>query len=792
MRKGVKRVRGGALWALGGTIGLSGVPAVAQPDASLAEYFGFGDQRALVVDPQCGPVVSADMNGDKLPDVIIANNRKSRIDLMYLRSAPRGEEDVQRAFKVNELPPNAWYDDERVSVAHRLGCVRIVDADRDGKPDIVYAGIQPQELVVLRQESPSSFVVHSKRRVKGLGAGQDSLVIADVMGDDGLEILALVDGGIGVFPLSREGVIGDQENLGTGGGVAAIFVEDYDGNGLLDVMGAIPANAAPVRLWLQESVPSGAGKRGLMARELRFEMPGLTEAEPIRFPGRKAASIGVIERASRRMVFFDLVTGTADSMGGGAEREVLAEVGALRGGASKDRSVAVGDLTGDGLLDLLAADQRGHAVVLHTQRPGLGLDSGESFGTFKDPSQIAIGAWEAGAGPAIFVLSETERAVGVTRVEGGRIAFPRPLTIKTPGGQPVAMQPVEIAGRPHLAVVVRDRRDMVLELHAGVGATGEAEGAIHSVPLTGITKSPKAVLAADADGDGLTDLLLLTPGEPMVMLRGTQGDGGALPRQMLTNKEMSQFGLVQAAGPSNSALMDVDGDGRQELLIATANFVRACVYDGAKGWRVTEQMNLPDPSTDFAGVTLLRDEGQTRIVAADKANSRLVMFAKDSAGRWGVRERVRLLGFPVGEVYAGAFSGKQTSAILCVGEDGFASVALNGDRARLEQFAAFRSEADDRLEHEMEAGDLNSDGYVDIAVLDAREQMCEIYTFSASRRLLPATEFEVFQSRLFQGGEAREYEPSAAIIGDLTGDAAHDLLLLVHDRVLIYPQMTKK
>ena len=40
------------------------------------------------------------------------------------------------------------------------------------------------------------------------------------------------------------------------------------------------------------------------------------------------------------------------------------------------------------------------------------------------------------------------------------------------------------------------------------------------------------------------------------------------------------------------------------------------------------------------------------------------------------------------------------------------------------------------------------------------------------------------------GGDAREYEPSQAIIADVTGDGAADLLLLAHDRVLIYPPMT--
>jgi hypothetical protein len=75
-------------------------------------------------------------------------------------------------------------------------------------------------------------------------------------------------------------------------------------------------------------------------------------------------------------------------------------------------------------------------------------------------------------------------------------------------------------------------------------------------------------------------------------------------------------------------------------------------------------------------------------------------------------------------------------------------------------------------------------------VLDARDQMCQILTFSASRKALLATEFKVFETRLFERGDSRELQPSDALIAEATGDGAQDLLLLVHDRVIVYPQAT--
>jgi hypothetical protein len=86
---------------------------------------------------------------------------------------------------------------------------------------------------------------------------------------------------------------------------------------------------------------------------------------------------------------------------------------------------------------------------------------------------------------------------------------------------------------------------------------------------------------------------------------------------------------------------------------------------------------------------------------------------------------------------------------------------------------------------------VNSDGFTDLVSLDAGEQMCEIFTFTQAMRFLYVTGFNVFESKLFSGGEPREYEPSECIITDITGDNANDIILLSHDRVLIYPQMRK-
>jgi len=759
-------------------LALASAPALAQTGEGIAPFFGFGEPRIIVVDEGCGPAITGDVNADGLPDVIVANNRKSRIEVYELRAEPRTDAELERDAKPNELAPSRWYDRRYVSVRYRVGALRALDANGDGWLDLLFAAADPQELVLLVQDEDGLFEIGSRRRVKGLGASPVGLEIGDVVGDDRPEAIGTIEGEVYVFPITEDGLIGAPEPVG-GNDVFALFVEDFNGDGMEDVLGVSPDDPAPLRLWLQRE--DGAGAGGVLPAELRFEMPPLTEAEPIRFPDRAAASIAVIERQSQRMLFYDLSTEEAlVASEGGVERDVQAEVRPFVDGSNKDRSLAVTDANGDGMPDLVATDDEHNAIALYLQQEGLGLGPAVQFPTFKQPDAIAVGRWGE-IDQTLFVMSGEEKTVGIAPIDRGHIGFPEPLSLATPGAEPVAMAYVEIDGTPTLAVVVKKRREHTLELHQPL----EGGSSVTTVELKDVSRPPRTVLAADADRDDHTDLMLLTPNEPMILVRGAEG---ALPTQVLQKDDMPQFGLVQAAGPDNTVLADIDDDGVPELVIADANFVRACVYDTKLGWRVVEQVNVPDAGTKLAGLTVL-DAG--RLVASDSGGGRLLVIGRDTIGDLAVLDRIHLLGFSVGAIRAGAFGGDGQPGVLCLGDESFALVRLGGQRAALHQFAVWRSDDEDRVEHEIEVGDINADGYVDLVVLDAGEQMCEFFTFSAKRRLFFATEFKVFESRLFHRGNDREYEPSAAVVADLTGDGYDDVMLTVHDRLIIYPQETE-
>jgi hypothetical protein len=86
------------------------------------------------------------------------------------------------------------------------------------------------------------------------------------------------------------------------------------------------------------------------------------------------------------------------------------------------------------------------------------------------------------------------------------------------------------------------------------------------------------------------------------------------------------------------------------------------------------------------------------------------------------------------------------------------------------------------------SGDLNNDGRKDLVFLETARNYLDLVIFTAEHKLVPANRWQVFEERTFRNRRADAPEPREAAVADVTGDKKNDLIVLVHDRILVYPQ----
>ncbi len=731
----------------------------------LADYFGFSGFDVMPIGDDPGPMLVVDLNNDGLDDIVVANNHRSRIEVFQQRPNASPDDPVEIPRDINEFPDHWRFERIFVPVSDVISAIAAHDLDGDGLLDLLTGGA-PGRVTFLRQTSPGKFKSEAKRDIRKLAASTAAFSLVDMSGNGKPDLVSIVGGEPAIWPV--EGFsLGPSTTYPAGASMLGVVPADYDGDGMMDLAGISPDDAAPVRIWFGRRGDDGV-EPGAQAI---FEMPPIIEFEAL--GAQEGTRVAVIERNARRVVLYELKQEAVES---GGDREVAFTVHGFPDPGKRGRAWTVVDVDGDGRTDVVAADTKSNALAVYRQSDAGDLTAVQSSPSLSEIDAVAAVPKSETRPAELLVLSSKEGVVGRTPLGPGELPFPTPIKV-TAGYEPVAMNVVTVGDTPHAAIINVKKRDYLLDL-IDLDTTES-----RSIDLGSLSRKPNHLQSVDVDQDGHEDIIILTPERPMMLLLADASEDEGF--KLLEKKDMAQYGLVDSASANNIATLDVNDDGTDELLIADGNFVRAVsfVQDGeAGGWRVIRQFNADDPDSDLVAVTPL---GQ-RLVAADKAGDRLLVFEPDDEGeRWQQSETLRIRGFTPGPLATGRFNG-DVPGILTVGEDGFAVIPLGGQRRTLQEVGTWKSSLDGHIPHELAIGDINADGYGDMVALDAGEQMMELFTFDETGEMLHATGFQIYESQLFHGGEGREYQPRQIAIADVSGDGKHDIVMLVHDRIVVY------
>ncbi|MFG0335769.1 MAG: FG-GAP repeat domain-containing protein, partial [Maioricimonas sp. JB049] len=446
--------------------------------------------------------------------------------------------------------------------------------------------------------------------------------------------------------------------------------------------------------------------------------------------------------------------------------------------------LATGDVDGDGRIDVVVTDPDAAQIIVFRQQGTEGLDSGQAFPSYLGAQQVRIADLDGDGRNEVIVLSEKERTVGISHWEDGRLTFPVTLDLE---GTPEAIDVINESGSgglPAGLLVVSKTSDFnLVSIHKTEGSWKPAPIAEDKTTLEfSLIGSPESVQYRDLDGDGQAELLVtLERGREPQVFRYADGK--------LT--EVRHSGGVRLSGVSSKAIFRQDRTGKG-LLVAQENFARQLTLDENGNWQVADQFNISGGNANIAGAARLDLDGEPgeELALVDTRGNRLHVLREED-GLFRPWKQVELGSLRYSALHIADVNGDDRDDLILLGSGQFLVITAGQSDARpqLELVTSYESPRKDPFLTDVVVGDLNNDGRPDIVLTDVQKHAIELLDVAPDDTLRTALQFKVFESKSFSGSSGGGgSQPREAIIADVTGDGLADLLLLAHDRLLLYPQ----
>ena len=780
----------------------------------ISAYYGFSEIEIIKLDWGIKDLQIADFNGDGRNDIAIANNLKSKIELLIQReSVGQGKATVAvdpNDVDVNVITPPTRFEKQDIALSQKVYSLVCGDLDGDKTMDLAFYG-EPRGLYVLLQKSGDSETgkprLPSWRTAKKINIEDglltpNALVCAD-LNNDGTSDLVLAGRDCVYILLQKGGSLAEPVKYPVGAQLLGLDVGDLNGDGINDLVFLTSDNEKPLHVRF-------GFKTGQFGPQVQFaiEKPYMLKLHNL--DGQAGDEILSIDAGSGRLICYKLAT---EKRKDADWPTILYPLTSGEGGTKRD--LVVSDFDGDNLADVVISEPGSAELIFYRQIAGLGLTEPVKFPAFTDITSLCTAdIGPDGGKPRLAVLSVKEKVIGISEFKDDRLSFPKPVDLT---GEPLAMELADVDGDGSIdcVYVSRDANDIrslrtIYNLAAtnksptesakskGKASRGtqKAVAVEPALALKKLTSNPEGLKVLDVDQDGLQDVLVFVSYELPILVRQVR------KREFeIVDSPKAQASLIKDASLRSIAVADVDGKDGKELLIAEKNFARSLVFSDMGVWTIIDQYNAKSTENQIAAVAAFNIGGdwgdRPAIVLLDGQKGRLQIlksgedktyrFEKElDVGKWNAASRLKML-------FAPLTGGDEKSILLFDGEK-FALITPPGGseaRQQMEQQFSYETQIKDGSYGNLTAGDINSDGQADITMVEYRRNHFEILTLDSNNKPTAAMRFRIFEEKSYREDKTAGkggVEPRELSIADVTGDGKNDLVTIIHDRIIIYPQ----
>src|ERR1035441_3003565 len=165
--------------------------AVAARGEPATNSYNFTGPEIYPVDAGISLLHAADLTGDGLNDLIVVNNLRTKINLLYNQTGRTNQPAKPgRKLEINELPPDARFRIDSIPTDERIAALAVADLNGDGRPDLVFYG-DAKDLEIVYNQGTNGWSEPKHWHIEDGRMDGNALVVGDLNGDGRADIVLL-------------------------------------------------------------------------------------------------------------------------------------------------------------------------------------------------------------------------------------------------------------------------------------------------------------------------------------------------------------------------------------------------------------------------------------------------------------------------------------------------------------------------------------------------------------------------------------------------------------------------